>query len=412
MAIQQNSLATIDARPFFERAIAYGVGQEILSPLHLDKLQDDGPKGIVQIANHFGTAYLQASLETAAARMVHLISLYLEDKSNSNLQIAAVSLRDNTLLSHSRGGSEMLKRLNALPQDTHLIERKADPAEEKAFIDEKTFAAPMTLDEYRKELTHRQELQRQLDFARWVADQLKARGEDYAGHSAEQIINSAMLVWHAGSEPCVFPTKAEFVKLINQLRKPSFKPQTAVFEKTMKAAPEDFRVMAERLMAGFIRDRLPELRAKEFKPVEFIHGDLGGMYFIRESLEDDVGEYDKLVAEKWVKLTKGKSDPATIFTLFLFIATGQAPKASMLQKDGKSIVQAFREHGFQSAKVCAFINELAPYEQRIELTHMWLEDLKPEAEIHLADPERDDTYMERALRYLQQSCVASWKGRS
>lgn len=412
MATQQNALATIDARPFFERAIAYGVGQQILTPLHLDKLSDDGPKGIVQIANHFGTAYLHASLETAAARMVHLISLYLEDKSNANLQLAAVSLRDNTLLSHSRGGSEMLKRLNALPQDTQLIERKADPEAEKAFIDEKTFAAPMTLAEYRHELAERLALQRQIDFARWVAGQLKARGEDYLGHSAEQIIHSAMLVWYVGNEACVFPTKADFVKLIAQLRKPSFKPQNGIFAKAMKAAPEDFRLMAEQQMEGFIRDKLPDLRSKDFKPAEFIHGDRGGMYFIRESLEEDVGEYDKLIAEKWVKLSKGKSDPATIFTLFLFIATGQKPKATMLQKEGKAIIQVFREQGFQSDQVCEFINEVAPYEQRTELTQMWLEDLKPEAEIHLADPDRDDTYMERALRYLQHSCAASWKGRS
>ena len=412
MPTQPNALATIDTRPFFERAIAYGVDQGILSPLHLDKLSDEGPKGVVQIANHFGTAYLHASLETAAARMVHLISLYLEEKSNTNLQIAAASLRDNTLLSHSRGGSEMLKRLNALPQDTQLIKRQGNPDEEKAFIDEKTFAAPMSLDEYRKELAHRQELQRLIDFARWVASQMKARGEDYIGHSAEQIIESAMLVWHIGLEPISLPTRATFVKLVNQLRKPAFKPQTGTFEKAMKTAPEDFRLMAGQMMERFVKDSLPDLRSKAFKPVEFIHGDHGGKYFIQESLDEDVGEYDKLVAEEWVRLTKGKSDPATIFTVFLFIATGLKPKASMLQKEAKTIIDIFRREGFQSDKVCAFIDEFAPYEQRTELHHMWMEDLKPEAEIHLADADRDDTYMERALRYLQQSCAASWKGRN
>lgn len=412
MASQHNALATIDARPFFERAIAYGVDQGILDGVHLNKLRDDGPKGIVQIANHFGTAYLHASLETAAARMVHLISLYLEDKSNANLQIAAASLRDNTLLSHSRGGSEMLKRLNALPQDTHLIKRQANPQEEKAFIDEKTFAAPISYAEYRAELANRQELQRQIDFARWLAGQMKAGADDYAGHSAEQIIHAAMLVWYVGNEALVFPTKAEFVKLITQLRKAAFKPQTGAFEKAMKAAPEDFRNMAEHAMASFIKDKLPDLRNKEYKPAEFVHGDRGGMYFIRESLEEDVGEYDKLVAEEWVRLTKGKTDPATLFTVFLFIATGLKPKASMLQKEGKAIIEIFRAEGFQTDKVCTFINELAPYEQRAELTCMWLEDLMPEAEVHLADPDRDDTYMERALAYLQRSCAVSWKGRS
>lgn len=412
MASQQNSLATVDTRPFFERAIAFGVGQGILDTVHLNRLRDDGPKGVVQIANHFGTAHLHASLETAAARMVNLISLYLEEHSNANLMVAAGSLRDNTLLSHSRGGSEMLKRLNALPQDTLLIKRQANPAEEKAFIDEKSFASPLSLADYRAELAHRQALQRQLDFARWVAGQLQANSEDYLGYSAEQLIASAMLVWHVGLEPLAFPTRAEFVKLINQIRKPSFKPQTGAYEKMLRAAPEDFRLMAEQAMQNFVKAGLPELRSKACKPVDFIHGDQGGRYFIQESLEADVGEYDKLVAAEWVRLTKGRSDPATIFTLFLFMATGLEPKASMLQKEGRAIIEIFRRDGFQSDKVCAFISEFAPHEQRGELTEMWLEDLRPEAEIHLADPDRDDTYMERALRYLQRSCAASWKGRS
>lgn len=412
MSSQPNALATVDRRPFFEQAIAYGVAHGILDGLHLNRLRDEGPKGVVQIANHFGTAYLQASLETAAARMVNLISLYLEEQSNANLMLAASSLRDNTLLSHSRGGSEMLKRLNALPQDTLLVRRQANPAEEKAFVDEKTFAAPLSLDQYRQELAYRQALQRQLDVARWLAGQLQASPDDYAGFSAEQLIASAMLVWYVGREPLALPSKAEFVKLINHLRKSSFKPQTGAFEKMLKAAPEDFRRLAESMMQGFIKTQLPDLRAKTYKPVDFIHGDQGGRYLIRESLEEDVGEYDKLVAAEWVRLTRGRSDPATLFTVFLFIATGQPPKASMLQKEGKAIIEIFRREGFQSDQVCAFISEFAPHEQRSELTEMWLEDLRPEAEIHLADPDRDDTYMERALRYLQRSCAASWKGRS
>ena len=61
MATTQNSLASIDARSFFARALAYGVAHGVLTESHLDKIRQDGPKGIVQIANHFGTAYLQAS---------------------------------------------------------------------------------------------------------------------------------------------------------------------------------------------------------------------------------------------------------------------------------------------------------------------------------------------------------------
>ncbi|MGL6070258.1 hypothetical protein, partial [Craterilacuibacter sp.] len=150
MATQHSALAAIDTRSFFEQALAYGIGQGILEPVHLDKIREAGPKGIVQIANYFDTAYLQASLEVAAVRMVNLISLFLADKSGSNLHLAAVSLRDNSLLSHSKGGSDMLKRLHALPTGS-LLELHATSGDEQAFLNERSYAFAMSVDAYRKE---------------------------------------------------------------------------------------------------------------------------------------------------------------------------------------------------------------------------------------------------------------------
>jgi len=412
MAKQQNSLATIDDRSFFERALAYGVEHGVLSDLQVNKIREDGPKGIVQIANHFGTAYLQANLETAATRMINLISLYLEDRSEANLQVAAALLRDNSLLSHSRGGSDMLKRLNALPQEAQMMKRQADPDEEKRFIDEHTFAWPLSRAEYRKELSHRLEIQRQIDFARWVARQLNLKTEEYCDHQAEEIIHSAMLVWFVGEEPFSFPGKAGFIKLIDQIRKPAFKPKTSGYQRLLATAPEEFSHMAEASMQRFIKTRLPALKSSANQATDFLFGELAGLYFVRESIEQEIGEFDQLVSKEWVRITKGKTDPATIATLFLLIATGQAPKVSALQKDAKSIISQFRTSGFDSAAVCRFIDEHAPFEQRKELRSLWLEDLKPEAEVQLADPDQDDTYMDRALPYLKRTLVAAWKGRS
>ena len=412
MGATRNSLAAIDARSFFEQALAYGVAQGVLTEAHLVRMREDGAKGIVQIANHFGTAYLQASLETAATRMINLISLYLEDKSDGNLQAAAASLRDNTLLTHSRGGSDMLKRLNALPQEAHLMKRQANPAEEKSFVDDHTFAAPFTVSAYRQEVTARLEIQRQIDFARWTATQLKAKPEEYSDFQAEEVIRSAMLVWYVGQEPLGFPTNAGFVKLVNQLRKPGFKPKTAAFDRLMASAPEEFGRLAKAAMALFVKEQLPHLKSSETQPTDFLHGDLAGLYFVKESLEEEVGEFDQLVAKEWMRITKGKTDPATMATLFFFIATGQPPKASALLKEAKAIISQFRSNGFDSAAVCRFIDEHAPFEQRRELKMLWLEDLKPESEIQLADPDGDDTYMDRALPYLKQTLVAGWKGRS
>lgn len=412
MANKQNALAAIDSRSFFEQALAYGVEHGILTSEHVGRIKSDGPKGVVQIANFFGTAYLHLSLEVAAARMDNLISLFLAEKSGSNPHIAAMSLRDNPLLSHSKGGSDMLKRLNALPVDTHLMKRPANPADEKAFLDERSFAFPMSLDDYRKESAERQQIQRMIDFARWAAGQLKARYEDYDDQTAEALIHSAMLVWCVGQAPVGFPTKAEFVKMVMAARKASFKPQLDQFHKVLKTAPEDFRAMAEAMMERFTRDKLPALRDKSIKPVEFIHGDHAGLFFIRESLDEDVGAFDELVAKEWVRITKGKTDDATLATIFLLIATGQPPKASLLQKDAKAIIARFRESGVESAAVKDFITTVAPMEQQEALLEMWREDLLPEAEIHLADPEQDDSHMERALKYVKENCAVSWKGRS
>lgn len=411
MGAHRNSLAAIDARTFFARTLAYGVAQGVLTEAHLAKMREDGPKGIVQIANHFGTAYLQTSLETAATRMLNLISLYLEDKSDGNLQVAAASLREHTLLAHSRGGSDMLKRLSALPQEAQMMKRQANPAEEKSFVDDHTFAAPFTLSGYRQELAHRLEIQRQIDFARWIATQLKAKPDEYADHQADEVIHSAMLGWFVGQEPFDFPTKSGFVKRVNQIRKAGFKPKAAAFDRLVSNAPEEFGRMAKTAMAQFIKDKLPALKSPEIKPADFLHGDLAGLYFVRESLDEEIGAFDQLVAKEWVRITKGQTDPATMATIFLFIATGQSPKASALQKEAKTIISQFRATGFDSTAVCSFIDEHAPFEQRQELKTLWLEDLKPEAEIHLADPEGDDTYMDRALPYLKRTLVASWKGR-
>ena len=411
MAIKQNALATIDSRSYFEQSLAYGVESGILTTIHLNKIRDDGPKGIVQIANYFGTAYLQASLEDAATRMVNLISLFLADKSDSNLRIAAMSLRDNTLLSHSKGGADMLKRLNALPLDTQLMKRQVSLDDEKAFLNERSFASPMSLDDYRQEVEERLKTQRMIDFGRWAASRMQEKYEDYASHTAEEIGYSAILVWYCGKQPAELPTKAEFVKMLTDIRKASFKPQLEQFQKVLKSAPEDFRLMAGTMMDRFTKEKLPLLRDKATKPAEFIHGDHAGMYYIRESLDEEVGEFEKLVSREWVRITKGKTDPSTIATVFLLVATGHLPKATLLQKEAKAIVAGFRSSGFNSDAVCRFIDEYAPMDQRQELTVMWLEDLQPEAEVHLADLEKDDTYMDRALSYLKQNCSALWKGR-
>ena len=82
------SIALHDGRPFFEKALAYGIAHGLIGPDKLEAINTDAPKGMVQIARYFGTEFLRPELERARERMVNLVSLYLESSCNGDLQQA------------------------------------------------------------------------------------------------------------------------------------------------------------------------------------------------------------------------------------------------------------------------------------------------------------------------------------
>ena len=413
MASVNNSVAVVDDRPYFEKAVRFGLAKGILTRETMARIEADAPKGIVQIADHFGTAYLRTDLESAVARMSNLISLYLEDFSNGDLRAAAMSLRDNTLLSHSRGGSEMLKRLHAMPGDTSLHARSVDAQGQKIFVNERSFAFPLSVAAYRTQVEQCQANQMRIDFARWLARQLNTKPGECEDYSAEEVIRSAMLLLYVGAKTLEMPSKREFVQLIEALRKKTFKHKPATLDAFLRDAPSAFQEMTRQAMQDFIDDALPRLKSPEKSADEILHAEAQGAFFVRDLPEEDVVAYDRLVAKEWVRITKGNADdPDVLATIFLNVATGHPPKAAALLKEAKSIIAAFRTRGFDSKAVLAFIDEHAPFEQREDLKLMWTQDLQPDAEIHLADndPQMPDSHMDRALQYFRQNCVANWKG--
>jgi len=412
MSAHAFALAAIDRRTFFEQTLAYGMAHHLLADPHLDKMIESGAKGLVQIANFFGTAYLQTNLEVAAVRMNHLISLYLQETTEGDLNRAALLLRDQPLLSLSKGGFDMLRRLCAMPTHSHLLRTPATDEDIKAFLEEHSHRSPYTLETYREAYSAGQQIQRQIDFARWVAKHLGATAEDYEHHAAEQLIHSAMLVWFVGTEVNAFPSKVELIRLIAALRKKTFKPDLERFRQVMTHAPEDFRAMATSMMDSFSGETLALLRDGAIPPTEFIHGRHAAMFYLRESLEEEAGHADELVSKEWRRITRGHADAETLATLFLRLATGASPKTCLLQREARVLIHQYRTAGFDDAAVLQFIDEHAPYEQRLALTELWEKDLRQDAEVYLSDTTQDDTHMERALKYLKQTCNATWKGRS
>jgi hypothetical protein len=406
------ALTTFDNRPFFDKALRYGVAQDLIPPGRLQSLQEEFSKGIVQIANFFGTAHLRPELELALHRMVNLVSLYLEDMSEGDLQIAAASLRDKTLLSHSKAGSDMLKRLHAMPDST-LVDRGPVSAErQRAYLDEKTASDTIPLAEYRSELALRQTMRNTIDFAFWLAKTMGIARDDI--DDAEPLIRSAMLVIFVDQAELKLPTRTAFVRLFKSAKNPKAKLNQDRLKAFLREAPTEFQQLAGGAMDRFIERDLPQIRAASSTADKLLYSDAGENYFISESVDDDVREYDRLVAKEWDRVTRGEADdPAVVATVFLFVATGFPAKASMLLREAKEVIRVFRSCGFDTEALIKFVDDHAPEAIREELQKFWNDELKGEAEEQLSDrdPNWPDSHMERALEYLRKTCRVAWKAR-
>ena len=411
MSIVTTSLAAFDGRPYFNKALRYGIEGEIITPGRLENLQEDFAKGIVQIANYFGTAHLRPELELAQHRMVRMISLYLEDASGGDLRVAACSLRDKTLLSHSKGGSEMLKRLHAMPESTVIGGESVTPESQRAYLDEKTLSDVFTLEKYRAEFAVRQEIQTAIDFAFWLAKKIGVSRRDV--DDADSLIRSAMLVIFVDKAELKIPSRTVFVRLIKAAKSAKACLNENRLSSFLKNEPEDFQRLTRQAMERFVTRDLPQIRVTGSTADKLLYGEYVQSYFVSESVDDDVREYNRLVAREWDRVTRGEEDdPAVLATVFLFVATGLQPKASMLLKEAKDLVRVFRTSGFNSQAVSDFIVNQAPEAMREDLQKFWSDDLQREAEEGLADtdPKWPDTHMERALKYLRSTCAVSWKG--
>jgi len=406
------ALTTFDNRPFFDKALRYGVTQGLVTPERLQSIQEEFSKGIVQIANFFGTAHLRPELELALRRMVNLVSLYLEDMSGGDTQVAAASLRDKTFLSHSKAGSDMLKRLHAMPDSTLIVDRAVSPESQRAYLDGKTAADTISLAEYRSELALRQENQNTIDFAFWLAKKMGVSRDDV--DDADSLIRSAMLVFFVDQAELKLPTRTAFVRLIKAAKQAKAKLNEDRLKAFLKEAPTEFQQLARRAMDRFIKRDLPQIRTVSSTADKLLYGESGEGYFVSESLDEDVREYDRLVAKEWDRVTRGEADdPAVVATVFFCVATGLPPKATLLLREAKEVIRVFRTSGFDSQAVIKFVGDHAPEAIREELRKFWKDELTGEAEEQLSDrdPNWPDTHMERALEYLRKTCRVAWKAR-
>jgi hypothetical protein len=177
----------------------------------------------------------------------------------------------------------------------------------------------------------------------------------------------------------------------------------------MRDAPPDYQRIGEAVAEDFRVRLLPLLKSKQWTAEELIAGAGAGTYFIDESVDEDLAHYEEIVAAEWTRVTGGRSDPDTLATVFLSLAAGLPPRRSLLLREAKALIGAVRAKGFDSAAVVRFIETCAPLGKQEGLLQMWQDDLLAEAELRLADPAGDDSGMVRALKYLKECCITSWK---
>lgn len=394
------TVSLYDSRPFFEKALLFGVQHGLIDQAKIDAIADEAPKGMVQIARYFGSEFLRPELEKARDRMVNLVSLHLQFASDGDLRVAATLLRDHSFLSRSKAGSDMLKAMIVMPQNTHFGMNERGGFSDR-HIPQLARWSLASFTDVQAELASRQRVARVVDAARWLADQLGLTADELQDHEpdAEAVIRTALLA-HATRRK-ELPDWASFEKMIAALRRkePDAVAAALVLPKNL---PPDFLDAVESVRQSVLGDlpklldaRLPTRRLFDQTPAFM------GRYFWMEDALSEVGQHDRVRSAAWDKLTQGHGDDSTLLTLFVCVAAGTVPKTLLTDKSAASLIRKLRKTGFHPELVSDYILANAPEQHQDDYASLW-QDFVIEARATLLD-DRDNKLTD-ALALLRREC--------
>ena len=411
-----STLSLYDGRAFFEKALLFGVQHGIIDQHKLDAICSDAPKGMVQIARYFGSEYLRPELEKARDRIVNLVSLYLESTSGGDLRIAAESLRDHSFLSRSKAGSDMLKALIAMPQNSHF-----GMNERSGFTDD---SIPLlakwslrSLADYQAELAKRSQVAQLIDAAIWLADDLGMEAAELqaAGQDAEAVVRTALLI--LATKRTELPDWVAFGNMIGALRKKHSltKGSANTRSKVVNSAgtgtlpivipknlPCHLKTVVEAVRQSVVAD-LPRIldatvpvRKLFYQTPAFI-----GRYFWVEDGLSEVDHYDRATSAVWTKATGGHSDDSSLLTLFLCVAAEAAPKTILTEKGAATLIRRIRKTGLKPDLVRQYIQDHAPVQHQDDYANLWM-DFIPDAQATLQSDL--DYSLKDAVTLLRREC--------
>jgi hypothetical protein len=374
MAITADSnvgVSLYDGRPFFEKALQHGIQHNIIDREKLDSISRDAPKGMVQIARYFGTEFLRPELEKAKDRMVNLVSLYLEHSCAGDVHEAALSLRDHSFLSRSKAGSDMLKAMIAMPQNSHFGMNERGGFTD-SHIPQLAKWSLCSLADYQAELAKRQQVSLVIDAAIWFANELGLDTDDLeeAGKDAEAVIRTALLV--LATRGSKLPDWVAFDKMIAGLRA-KFAGKSEDFSINFPPQmPGEFCDLATLVQQSILRDaakildtKLPTRKLFDQTPAFM------GRYFWLEDGLNEVDHHDRAVSSQWAKTTGGHTDDGSLLTLFFCLAAHAAPKTILTEKSATTLIRKVQKAGFKSEAATDFIWRQAPAQHQNDYALLW-----------------------------------------
>lgn len=371
MDLPAQSVALFDERPFFEKALQHGVRHGILVPEKLAAMCQEAPKGMVQIARYFGTEYLRPELDLARARLVNLVSLHLEDACGGDLDRAAQSLRDHSLLSRSKAGSDMLKALIVMPQSSHFGMQEERVFEDK-HIPQLAKWSLRSLTEIQAERAARSHAATLVEAAVWMAARLGLDADDLeeAGKDAEAVLRTALLARACGRS--AMPDWPAFEKMVLGLRRKYTQADQVPLGLPAELPPRFVEVL-QSVQASVVQDLPKILDGKHAvrKLFDQTPAFMGRYFWSEDPLAEIEHAERSSRSAVWDKATEGHGDDSALLTLFLRIATGGRHATLISAKTAQALVRKVQKSGLDADLPRQFIAQHAPADLRADYLQLW-----------------------------------------
>lgn len=406
-----HSVAAYDNAPFFEKALKYAVQKNMIDQTRLAEIIKDAATGSLQIAEYFDESiHLRQNLETSMKRMVSLVSLYLEDSTDGDLDKAAQLVKDKPFRALSRGGSQMLKALYNLPEDDHLGSTRLET--EREFL-KKTLVKEVSLIKFRRSFKECEQYKQNINLATWLVKKLGVSISDLSEThaSTEHVIRSSLLTLAYGTKKALtkrtkFPDESILFEIFTSIRKEwVLLGDVTQSLKFLEEVPDQYQMFVNTILQSIQNEDIPKIVNQSNSLESVLHDLKNSKYFYLSDHLNEVSRFDKTLAGQWITLTGGinantDDEDLLLTTLFLCVAAGITPKTKLKVFEVKKAVLNIRENGLLQNEVINLI-KTAPHEDISQLLSLW-EEFIDDASPYLLDS--SDENLHEVMGYLNDHC--------